>query len=295
LAPKSPPDTPPRTPSPSISIERPLTPQTPGLSPASTPTLVMNIQNDRSSLVSPACSTSSKASSVDSHCSKQKSGKSGRSKHKANNAIPGLTASYNGPVSQTFANNSHSFNWENTVYNNTNDSINFKQHLLNSSKSSPQIPYNSYQIPFPVQRNGKSTQNYPNVTNLLNSQNLKSNQTISSLINCNYPSIESNQKHSSYSNAVPVDYQCLPPNDCNPIEAKHLSVGSNGLIGTTSYSGGAIHMNSNHSNSYRSQMNGHFGQQQQKLLRPSRLDAVLTKKDFTSPEMTPLYETAQRY
>ena len=301
VAPKSP-DTPPRTPSPSVSLERPLTPQTPGLSPASTPTIIMNAHNDRSALVSPACSTSSKASSVDSHSSKQKSGKSGRSKHKTSHTISGLTASYNLPVTQNYANNSnnsHALNWDNTyneslhsnqVQQQQQQQQQYKSHLnlFNSSKTSPQIPFNSYQMPFSYQRNGKSSQNYPNVT---------SNQSISPLVN-NYSSFESNPKHSNYSNSVPnaIDYQRIPPNNGNDNERQSPVVGKQPLPSNNMnqlYSSAPMPVNTNHNNNnhYRSQLNGHFGHHQQKLLRPSRLDAVLIKKDYSVGQLSPQYET----
>lgn len=264
IAPKSPPDTPPRTPSPSVSVERPLTPQTPGLSPATTPTIVVNIHNDRSSLVSPACSTSSKASSVDSHCSKRL--KSGRSKHKTLNAIAGLTASYGlsmAQTGQTYGHNSQAINWD-IVYNDAIQS-HLKSHLLNSAKSSPQIPFMSYQMPVGAQREPKP-QNYPNVTNVVNNHN----HHIPPLIN-SYPHFDSNQKHSGY------DYQCFSANESTGVEAKKMQSSE-----TVAASG----------HSYRTQLNGHLVGQQQRLLRPSRLDAVLVKKDhFVSPQISPQYET----
>ena len=287
VAPKSPPDTPPRTPSPSVSLERPLTPQTPGVSPATTPTVV-NV-NDRSSLVSPACSTSSKASSVDSQCSKRL--KSGRAKHKANNAIAGLTASYNLPLpqtNQTYA-NSHPINWDtvHNVYNDTIQSHHLKSHLLNSSKSLPQQTFMSYQMG--AQRDCKpGPHNYPTVTSLLNSGTVKltghsqnhNHNRMPTLIN-SYPQLETNNhKHSTY------DYQCLPTNETvKRMSSVEMSppLNSTDAIAVT-----------NHSHNYRTQMNGHLvGQQpqQQRLLRPSRLDAVLIKKDFISPQISPQYET----
>jgi hypothetical protein len=298
---KSPPDTPPRTPSPSASIERPLTPHTPGISPASTPTIIMNAQNDRSSLVSPACSTSSKASSIDSHCSKQKSGKSGRSKHKTNHAIPVFTANHN-PVSQTSSLSSH-------VFNNNCHSINIKdcshssqsqsQQLLGShqmlplskSLSSRTSPMNTLSSLIHHQRNGKSAQFYPNMLNTQNEHFFKS-----------FSSIESNQRHSNYPNAVSgsIDYHSLSQNDiqsvpsnCNISPLIHTTYTTGPTPNSSSMASNATqYSTTNQTNQFRAQFNGqnslNYGQQQ-KLLRPSKLDAVL--KDYTGGQTSPDIET----
>jgi hypothetical protein len=274
---KSPPDTPPRTPSPSISIERPLTPHTPH-----TPTPLMTA-NDRSALVSPACSTSSKASSVDSHSSKRVTmtlsqskshnkcqSQSMRSKHANNHSklnVSAITANnnYNCPVSQSSQSSLSSL----SVINN------YKS-LYGQISSASQSEANSNKF---VSR--------------------------SQPFMCNY-SLESNQRHSNYSNACPVvEYNELDNTaKANTTQQQYrqqlqLQLQCNSslaqLIHNPLYSV-AQHSASNASlvnqypttNQIRAQMNGQssissnsnsilqYGQQQ-KLLRPSRLDAVIRK------------------
>ena len=256
-------DTPPRTPSPSISIERPKTPQTPA-----SPSILFNVQHDKSSVPSPA-STSSKASSVDS--TKHKNNKS-RSKSSSssstsslNNHIAKSTANFI-PVTQSISSNFHNdplnFDWNHV--NKLNEKCsNYNQQSLQFSTVKNSINLESV-LPSYINSTGtiknftnnhmKIPQKYPSQIQFnndsYNTASMIPNYSLDQRINNNYNS------HGSNTSVIHSNSKKFTQNCDNSFGTQ--------LFSSTHY------LSQNSSNQYH---------QQQKLLRPSRLDAVI-KKDF---------------